>query len=285
MLRQALSTARLLDMDDTAAREVVDYTMKLLVEDGRRCRAQHIIVRVYEHVRERVGGATQQCDPYAELKRRSNDIALAFVPQAEQLVARADDPLAMAIRVATAGNIIDFGARSHTEVDIDAELAAIPSLVFSRFDYDTFLNRLHTARTLLYLADNAGEIALDTVLVRQLKRSRPGLAITVATRERPIINDATVEDAARVGMDTEATVISSGSIYPGTVLGETSAAFDSLFTEADMVLSKGQGNFETLCDAPRDDIFFLLRAKCELVAGHVGAGVGELVLWAKEDGA
>ena len=116
------------------------------------------------------------------------------------------------------------------------------------------------------------------MFVQEIKKAFPSLRITCAVRERPIINDAVLKDAVGVGLDAVAPVISSGSVYPGTILGETSDAFQELFESADLVISKGQGNFETLLGTDTDKIFFILRIKCGMMADLAGTEKGNLVL-------
>jgi len=129
------------------------------------------------------------------------------------------------------------------------------------------------AKSILYLADNAGEIVFDRLLIEQLPRER----VTVAVRGAPILNDVTWVDATTVGVDTLVKVIDNGSDAPGTVLADCSDAFQKQFAEADLIISKGQGNFETLSDSP-ENIFFLFKAKCPVVADQVGCPVGTQVL-------
>jgi uncharacterized protein with ATP-grasp and redox domains len=196
----------------------------------------------------------------------------------QEKIAASPSPLEEAVKLAAAGNIIDFGAKGHGDLDIEQELASIDQRGFGIYDYDEFFGRLSRADNLLYLCDNAGEIVLDSMFIQEIQKAFPFLQITCAVRERPIINDAILRDAEDVGLDRVATVISSGSVYPGTILAETSDAFQELFENADLVISKGQGNFETLLGTDTDRIFFLLRIKCGMMAGLAGTEKGNLVL-------
>jgi len=219
-------------------------------------------------------------DPYAELKARDDARASAFLPEARRLVERAPDPFSAAVRAAIAGNVIDFGAPAG---DADADVHGLVRDALSRplsaaadAALVAFAGRASAARRILYLADNAGEIALDRLLVEHLP---PG-AVTVAVRSTPAINDALLADAVAVGMSEVAEVIESGSGIPGTALGDATEEFRSRFAAADLVIAKGQGNFETLSevDAP---IVFLLMAKCEVVARALGCGVGDFAIAAR----
>ena len=129
------------------------------------------------------------------------------------------------------------------------------------------------ARDILYLADNAGEIVFDRLLIEQLPPGR----VTVAVKGGPVLNDATRSDAAVAGLNELAEVIDNGSDAPGTLLGDCSHSFRERFDRADLVIAKGQGNYETLSDA-RKDVFFLLKAKCPVIAHHLGCDVGRTVV-------
>ena len=129
------------------------------------------------------------------------------------------------------------------------------------------------AQSILYLADNAGEIAFDRLLVEQIPTER----VTVAVRGHPVINDATLHDAQAVGLDRIVEVVENGSDAPGTILKDCSADFRRRFAEADLIIAKGQGNFESLYDAP-GNLLFLFKVKCSVVAGHVRQPIGMQVL-------
>ena len=179
-------------------------------------------------------------------------------------------PLAAALRVAAAGNIIDFGAKDHATLDLKRECEAIGVQPFGNFDIAPFRKLVEGAKDLLYVCDNAGEIVFDILLMEVLRDLRPGLRIVAAFRERPILNDATIEDAREVGMDRVAELVSSGSVYAGTPLASCSDSFRTSFAEADVVVSKGQGNFSTLRHDAHERLFFSLRIKCATIARLTG---------------
>jgi hypothetical protein len=212
-------------------------------------------------------------DPYREAKRRQNAMAMALLPELETIVAGSPDPLLTAARLAVAGNIIDMGVggeMNETKVRDSMERALEEPL---QGDWEGFRKAARAAPSILYLADNAGEIALDRLLVEHLGPGR----VAVAVRGGPAINDATLEDAAAVGMDRMAEVIDNGSDAPGTILGDCRSEFIDRFRKADMVIAKGQGNYETLSDAPRE-VFFLFQAKCRVAAEHAGYPQGSWVV-------
>ena len=212
-------------------------------------------------------------DPYREAKRRDNDRVIALLPALRERVESSSDPLLAAVRLAAAGNAIDLAVRSTVDLDraIEKGLEESEGMV----DYPLLKKRLARGGDVLYLGDNAGEIVFDRLVVEQL--GGLGARVTFAVRGRPILNDATEDNAAYVGMDDVAEVISSGSDGPGTTLHGCRPEFLDAFRRASLILSKGQGNFEGLSDEPAP-LFFLLMVKCPVVARELDAPVGEVLL-------
>jgi uncharacterized protein with ATP-grasp and redox domains len=215
-------------------------------------------------------------DPFLEHKRRTNRLALELLPELRSAIERSADPFAAAVRMAIAGNVIDFGAPGGVTDGLKGEIQGAVEQPLAG-EGEAVLERLRravdSAVRILYLADNAGEIGVDRLLVEQL----PSHAVTVVVRSGPALNDALLEDAVAVGLDEVAELMESGAAIPGTVLGECSARFVERFFAADVVISKGQGNLETL-SAERGPIWYLLRAKCAVVARQLGCDAGDFVV-------
>ena len=212
-------------------------------------------------------------DPYRAVKDRFNRMALDMLPELAAVVKQAADPLEMAVRSAIAGNVIDLGVNG--EITEDEARRCIQGALDEPFggDVDAFRQSVSMATNILYLADNAGEIVFDRLLIDQL----PSVRLTLAVRGRPILNDATMADARAAGLCDLVNVIDNGSDAPGTVLGVCSEAFRQQFAEADLIIAKGQGNFETLSDG-KADIYFLFKVKCPVIARHIGLPLGTHVL-------
>jgi len=212
-------------------------------------------------------------DPYRDVKDHQNRMALALLPELKIKIEAAADPLNMALRLAIAGNVIDNGVNDNvTERDVRESVNHALTEPFVG-DQNGFRNAVAEAHCILYLADNAGEIAFDRLLIEQIGPAR----VTVAVRGGPVINDATITDARAVGLHEIVEIIDNGSDAPGTLLDDCSQEFKRRFAEADLILAKGQGNFETLSDEPHN-IFFLFKAKCSVIAAHAGVPVGTHVL-------
>jgi uncharacterized protein with ATP-grasp and redox domains len=212
-------------------------------------------------------------DPYRAVKEHSNNLALGILPDLRAKVMRSSDPFRAAVQMAAYGNVLDLGVRSELE-DFHIN-EAIARAMTTPFDADTaeLSDAVSKAERILYLADNAGEIVFDRLLIELLPEEK----VTVAVRGRPVINDATMADAEAVGLTERVEVIDNGTDIPGTILAECSDFFRSRFERADLVISKGQGNYETLSDVEKD-IFFLLKAKCPVVAMDLDAELDGVVL-------
>jgi len=226
---------------------------------------------VHEAIRE----ATGNLDPYREIKKNHNEAVLEIETDLAKLIDDSSAPLLNALKLAGTGNLIDMGPeRGWT--DVAQIFDGFMTRQCDYFDYQGFENFLRNSKTLLYLGDNAGEIVLDKILIKMLIQMTD-LDITFSVRGGPIINDATMEDARFTGIADIVRTIDTGAAFPGVVLGECSEEFLHYYHNADMIVSKGQGNYESLSDA-RENIFFLLKAKCPVIADKIGCTVGELVL-------
>jgi hypothetical protein len=200
-------------------------------------------------------------DPFAPYKEKSNQEVQKALPRLIRLVRQSPDPLFTALELAIIGNYMDAGApgdHSWTEAlehESDAEWA-------SR-DYPGFVREVKNRPKILILGDNAGEIGLDSLLIQELQRH--GCTVTYAVRGRPILNDATMEDARLFGLPDICRVVSSGVDTPGTVLERCSPKFLDILNTAELIISKGQGNFEALMDE-FPGIYYAFKVKCPVVA-------------------
>jgi len=280
--KQIRNLTGLIGLKEDQAQQVLGRLRDHLERKSDSLSAPEITAEIYTLIHRTFFPDVDLFDPYRELKKTTNEMAMEHYDRMCRLVAEAPSPLKMAVKVAAAGNIIDFGVKHHQDVNIEDEVEGIGQLEFGIFDYPSFEETVKTARSILYIGDNAGEIVFDKVLIKTIANVNPSVEIVFAVRHRPIINDATMTDAMAVNMGEYATVISSGSVVPGTLLEETSTTFRKYFDAADMVIAKGQGNFETLSEVDKDPVYFLLRIKCEVVAGNIGSDKGSLVLWKHE---
>lgn len=227
--------------------------------------------RVHQLLREETGVP----DPYAADKAAANRFCLELLPDLRTKLEASSDRLATAVRLAIAGNIIDCAVGHLPSAERVAEVVAQAlTQPLDPAGLSALCAAREKARTILYLTDNAGEIVLDRLLIETLGPER----VTVAVKSGPIINDALLADAETAGLTALTAVIDNGSDAPGTILELCSPDFRRHFQAADLVISKGQGNYETLNQTTRSGVFFLLKAKCPQVAQALGVQVGDLVL-------
>ena len=277
--RQAIEASRLAGAGKKTQKRILDEVALQIPEFPlRSCPPE--MARIIHGIIKRI---TEKDDPYSRVKKKSNKLALDVYPQLLGKVNRSKDRLLTAIELAIAGNIIDYGVKNSLNVKheldkiLKQENEAISRERKSLFDYCGFKNVLKDAKTVLYLADNAGEVVFDRILIEEIKKQYADTNILFAVKEKPILNDALAEDARVAGISDYAQIISSGVDAPGTVLSLCSKEFLKIFRSADMVISKGQGNFESLSDVRRG-VFLLFMAKCPVVAEDVKCRVGDIIL-------
>jgi uncharacterized protein with ATP-grasp and redox domains len=265
-LRQALDAARLAGADQGQQKAVLDRVLDLLKQVEPASTPPEIGDRVHRIVRQEVGDG----DPYQAVKQASTRQALSLYPRMKALVAESGNPLDVAVRLSIAGNIIDLAP--NLEYDLWATVERVLAQPFAIDDGMAFREALARADRVLYLADNAGETVFDRVLIESLD-----VPVTYVVKGGPTLNDATREDALAAGVDRVAEVVSNGTDAPGTILARCSEEFRRLYAEAELVIAKGQGNYETLSEeGPK--VFFLVQAKCPVMARDAGVPVGSIVL-------
>ena len=269
LIRQTVEASRFASADPELHEHVLRDVLRMATEFDLSQAPPVLTQQVQRHIRRLTGDD----DPYRELKRRANEAALAALPSLAAEVRSAPDPLPAALRFAIAGNTMDAGAGGAASIErMEQELSVAHERPFHG-DVDEFRRAAASARTILFLTDNTGEIVIDRLLAEQLPLDR----ITFAVRGAPVLNDATRADAKLAGLDRLAEVVDNGSDAPGTVLQDCSPEFRRRFSEADLIIAKGQGNYETLSNEPRD-IFVLFAVKCDIAARHVGLPRGTQVL-------
>ena len=265
-VRQALEAARMAGASQEGQRVVLNRVLGALREIDVASTPPEIGDAIHRIVREETGAK----DPYQEVKKESTRRALALYPRLKGLVENAVDPLDVAVRLSAAGNIIDLGPAA--EYDLWETVQRVVAQPFAIDDGPAFRETLERAKEVLYLGDNAGETVFDRVLIETLS-----IPVTYVVKGGPVLNDATLDDARAAGLDQVARVVSNGSDAPGTILDRGGDEFRRLYEEAELIIAKGQANYETLSDGG-DRIFFLLQTKCPVIAADVGVPVGSIVL-------
>lgn len=211
-------------------------------------------------------------DPFCDEKEDNNRVALELHNEWKPKVAESNNPFNLALKLAIAGNIMDYGADANFDIH-----KTINGVVQSNFAIDksnVLKQRLLNAKQVLYLGDNAGEIVFDKLFIETIGHGN----ITYAVKGGPVLNDITMDDANQVGMHYSANVISNGYDAPSTILNRCGDEFLSIYNSADLIISKGQGNLEGLLDTKDPRIFFLLMVKCDLIAELLGVKKGDFVV-------
>jgi damage-control phosphatase, subfamily I len=264
--RQALYAGRAATGDESKLKEILDRIAALVPDIPLDNPPPETARFIYRAVRE----VTGKVDPFESYKAQSIGKALSLYSELRSIIESSEDPLRTAVMVAIAGNVIDPGADPN--FDLAREMEGFLSRPLSIDHYESFRRRLESAANVLYLGDNAGETVFDKILIEKVSKH-----VVYAVRGVPIINDATVEDALKSGLGEVARVVSSGCDAPGTILKRCSRDFLDIFNSADIIISKGQGNYESLA-GEKAPVFFLLKVKCPVIARHTGCQTGEMVL-------
>ena len=270
LVRQTLDSVRFATDDEQIHEQVVREVLRLTSDMDMSQSVPAVAQKIHRLIRKLVG----RNDPYRKVKRWSNALALKLYHELKKLIETSNEPLEAAVRLAIAGNIIDFGVKhSLEESDIEKAIDDCLTSDFDMMQLEYFQNAVAETKNILFLADNAGEIVFDRLLIEQLGPER----VILAVKARPVLNDATAEDARVAGLIDLVEVIDTGDDAPGTILETCSGVFRYHFGAADVVIAKGQGNYESLSDINKN-IFFILKAKCPVIAEHLGCEVNQMIL-------
>ncbi len=239
----------------------MDMAGSLSLEDPPSIFTSYIIKEVYNYLKN--------SDPFFELKKEMNKIGKKKAGEAKILIEKEKDKIYGAIKYAACGNIIDIGPQDNFDLE-----RHIKNLSFKRDDYKIFKEKLKGANKVLYVLDNAGEIYFDKLLLEELSF----LNLVIVVKKEPILNDATIKDAKEAELDRLGKIIDTGSGFLGVNFNELSEEFLKNYKEADIIIAKGHANYESLVDKERD-VFFILKAKCPVVAKSLGVEVGDSVFY------
>lgn len=267
MLRQALDAARMATENELIQEKIMVETLKILSDYRNYATAPELS----EVIQDRVKALTGVTDPYKAVKKADIEKALKAVPLIRAYSDEGEEPLLRALKVSATGNVLDSAL--YLDYDLEKRLKEELERPFALSDHEVFKKSLVTAREILIIADNAGEVVFDRILVDRLLKTHE---VVYAVRERPILNDATLEEAQSAGIGEGVRLMSTGCGTPGTVMTGASQEFQEVYRRADLVISKGQGNFEALSDPDRE-VYFLLKAKCQRIARTLGVELGGYV--------
>ncbi len=267
VIRQCQRIVLQVSAEERLFREVTELAMELVgkfsLSEPPSLFTSRIIMAVYELL--------NNSDPFLELKREMQEIGKKISEKARKIIDTSYDPIHTALKFACAGNVIDIGPQSTFDLNKASE-----ETKFAIDDYKIFKEKLKGRERLLYILDNAGEIYFDKILIEKL--SHLGLKVKMVVKERPILNDATLTEAKEAALFELGEVITTGSGFLGINFEDISPNFLREYEESEIIIAKGHANFESLIDRERD-AFFLLKAKCPVVARRLGVKVGDSVFY------
>ena len=266
--KQALDIFRLLKLSEDLQKRILDEISTFIPHFSLSSKPPEMGKRIYQTIKK----FTQIEDPLREYKVQSNLVV-------EKVIEKLDIPsmnLADLMKLSGAGNFIDFVIKQGNveEKELLQHLRRTLIKSFQHFQFQQFLTHLESAQTILYIGDNAGEAVFDREVIRKFP---PGKKVYFAVRGEPVINDVTEREAREIKMDEVAEIISTGDETPGVLLESSSSKFREIFHSSDLILAKGQGNYETLSEVEAP-LFFLLQIKCSVVARDIKGEVGDIVL-------
>lgn len=276
--RQALDAARIAGADEIIQKKIIDELSQLIPNFSLETAPPEMGRAIYSLV----GKISGVKDPFKEIKENSNKFALKLYPKLKQEIKNSEDRLLTAAKLSIIGNIIDYGAKNSLNVVEGIDHLFQGNFMINNenssttFKYNQFKEALKKVDTIIYLADNAGEVVFDRLLIEELVKEL-GKKVIYVVRGKPIINNALIEDAIFCGINKVAKITSSGSDAPGTIMKHCSPEFMELYQNAELIISKGQGNYESLSEEDKS-IFFLFKAKCPVIAEDVDCKVGDMVL-------
>jgi len=230
----------------------------------------YLATKIHRLAKEKLNVA----DLYKEEKYNANKVLLDHYDQWKTLITESSNPFRTAAKLAVIGNVIDYAAHSLNEDNLVGQIRQLTSEELAVDETEELFARLQKADSVFYIGDNAGEVVFDKLFIETINHPN----ITFAVRGFPVINDITLDDAKQTGIDKLCKVISNGYDAPSTLLKHCSAEFMEAYNNADIIIAKGQGNFEGLMDEKKENLFFMLMAKCDPIAGMLGVTKGDMLV-------
>ncbi len=271
IINQSLKVALAINADKNLTETLLSNVTKMSQEFSYKLTPPVIAANVYEQM----AILAEKDDLYAEVKALSTQKALSFVPMLQNKLKTTQDKLLNATKIAVAGNVIDLAAA--VEFDLEEELDKIFHTEFAHNDFDVMQTALEDARTVLVIGDNVGEHIFDYLFVETLQELYPNAIYYYMVRGNPIINDVTIKEAKEAGFHRLCNLVDSGVNTPGFAYTHANRESQKLFDTVDVVISKGMGNYECMNESKRNNIFFLLKVKCNVVATSLQKSVGDII--------
>lgn len=255
--------------ENTSPEMKIAYMQRVLraVSELQLHESAPVVVRKINQIQKEMFGVSED---FSDIKVYFNDMMLEKVPELQSTLDNAEDALKLAIQYAITGNYIDFGSMYHVDESIlQKYMDNAKNIEVNECEYTALQADIAKAKSIVYLTDNCGEVVLDKLLMAEIAKRNPNVKITVIVRGADVLNDATVADAAQVKLEEVAEVISNGSDIAGTFIDEISDEARKFLQNADVILAKGQANFETMQQCGLN-VYYIFMCKCEMFAKRFG---------------
>jgi Uncharacterized conserved protein len=265
LINQVIKVAKMTNVKDT--HKFYQKIFLYLSEMNFQQTNPEVIGATFQLLKQHIGND----DPYYQIRQDYNKMFFRKLCYFEEKINTSSTPFVEAIKYAIMGNIIDFNPLyNHDISDVMKYFEKLGQCQLTIDHSKQCIQDLKQAKTLLYLGDNCGEICLDLLLIKKIKELNPSIHIYFGVRGAAVVNDSIEEDAYFVGMDKYADIISNGDSSLGTILSRTSEAFQNVYYNSDIIIAKGQGNYESLSEEKNQNIYFLLMSKCDVIAKDIG---------------
>ena len=273
IINQSVKVADAIEADPILAKELTTTVQKMSQTFSFEDTPPEIASYVYEKMAE----IAKKNDLYDVQKKHATDKAYSFIPFLQQQLQASSEKLLTATKIAVAGNVIDLAAE--VEFDLEEELEKIFHTEFAIDDVALLDKALQEAQDVVVLGDNVGEHIFDYFYIQTLQELYPHISFSYFVRGCPIINDVTMQEAKEAGFESLCNLVDSGVNTPGFAYSRATQEAQKLFDNADVVISKGMGNYESLSPSHRDKICFLLKVKCGVVASSLGKNLGDIICY------
>ncbi len=269
LINQALKAMRLCNIPESGIMPSLQKVLRCIAELNTKQTPPEMAMYIHRIIREECGSK----DPYLQMKKEAVDTVLQHKARIRSIIESSPKPFRTAVRFAIVGNVLDFAIFDFDEKRLNDQLNNALHYPIDESALDRLEKAVDTAQNILVIGDNAGESVFDKLLIEQLK----GKDVIYAVRGKPAINDVTMPEAIDSGLNKVATLRSNNSDAPGTLLAHVSEEFLQDFDAADLVIAKGQGNYESLSGCHRE-VFFLTQVKCPVIARDLRKNVGDWVI-------
>ena len=269
---QALKTTKLLNLDEKKAGEIMFKVSEILPSFSMQNTPPQIAKETYALIENE----TKLSDPLKQAKKEAIKEAKSFLPFLKKRLKKSDNKLLTAIKISVAGNVIDFGAKE--QFTLKETINSIFHQKFAIDEFESLKKRLKNASSLVILADNAGENIFDVLLAKTVKKLYPKIEIYYFVRGKPIINDVTKKDVKNSKIKKYAKIIDTKVPTPGFDLKYAGEKSLKIYKKADVIISKGMGNYESLYKITKREIFYLFKVKCNVVADSINKKIGDIIL-------